>query len=219
MYLSKSTILLLGLSLVILLLWKCNNANPDNIGTVDTTRWTNKAGKEVVSLKGTEQAFGMRDKHIADSLARVYGLRVKQLQEYIIVLQHARVDLQPSGPVAKDYFPPDSSNCPPAIKDMRQSFANPYYNADVQIGDSSYMHLERHDTLTAIWRRGKNYLQLDLSSADTSNHIEGVKAYRHYVPPKRWGIGVVAGYGVAIEKPTNPVPFIGIGISYSIIKF
>jgi hypothetical protein len=219
MYLSKTTIFIITVSLLILFLWKCENENPGQIGTVDTTRWTNKAGKEVVSLRGNEQAFGTRDKKIADSLAKVYSTRISKMKEYIIFLEHAQADLKPiDSSKAADYFPPVGA-CPPQVKNFRQSFSNSWYKADVQIGGSSYMHLDRRDTVTAMWTKGKNWLQLNLSSADTTNHIYGVKAYRQYLPKKKWSIGVQVGYGVTIEKPLNPVPFIGFGITYSLIKF
>lgn len=219
MYISRPILFLSVVAVIIAFLWKCNNENPTQIGTIDTTRWTNKAGKEVVSLTGSEQAFGIRNKHIADSIAKTYGFRIKKLQEYVIFLQSSKTDLQPvDSSKAADYFAP-INNCPPQVKNFRQSFSNPWYKADVQIGDSSYMHLQRNDTLTAIWRKGKNYLQLDLSSADTSNHISGIQAYRKYLPKKKWSIGFQFGYGVSVEKPVNPVPFFGIGITYSIIKF
>jgi hypothetical protein len=116
---------------------------------------------------------------------------------------------------AADYFPPVDS-CPPQIKNMRQRFENPWYSAQVQIGDSSFMHLTRRDTITAVWKQGKGWLQLDLSSADTSNRIYGVQAYRKYIKPKRWGLGISAGYGAAGDKLA---PFVGLSLNYSLIKF
>lgn len=39
-----------------------------------------------------------------------------------------------------------------------------------------------------------------------------------YQKPKRWGIGLQAGYGVSIhDGRIQPVPYIGLGLSYSLI--
>ena len=38
--------------------------------------------------------------------------------------------------------------------------------------------------------------------------------------PRRWGIGIQAGYGVTYQQNTiQPVPYIGIGLSYTILFF
>ena len=41
-----------------------------------------------------------------------------------------------------------------------------------------------------------------------------------YQKPKRWGIGIQAGYGVALHNnQIFPAPYIGVGLSYSIINW
>lgn len=37
--------------------------------------------------------------------------------------------------------------------------------------------------------------------------------------PKRWGIGIHAGYGVTLEQSPRLTPYIGIGISYNLFSF
>ena len=38
--------------------------------------------------------------------------------------------------------------------------------------------------------------------------------------PKRWGIGLQAGYGVSLHNgEVFPAPYIGVGLSYSIINW
>ena len=38
--------------------------------------------------------------------------------------------------------------------------------------------------------------------------------------PRRWGIGIQAGYGLSYQQNTiHPVPYIGIGLSYTILFF
>lgn len=196
-------------------------------GTIDTIRNVNKAGDSVVSLKGTEKTFSLISKRIADSIADVYDTKVKNLKEVIIAQTRTIAYLQSTGPVEIDFMPPDTSqnkDCPPAIKNMRQTFTNPHYTARVQIGDSSYLHLEGRDTITGVWKQVKEgklfnrhkYLQLDLSFADTSRHVTGLLAYR--VPdkkPKTLGIGLSAG----ITWDGKFRPYAGVGLNWSFIRF
>jgi hypothetical protein len=38
--------------------------------------------------------------------------------------------------------------------------------------------------------------------------------------PRRWGIGIQAGYGLSYQQNTiQPVPYIGIGLSYHLLTF
>ena len=42
---------------------------------------------------------------------------------------------------------------------------------------------------------------------------------KEYQKPKRWGIGIQAGYEVTIKGTPQLVPYIGIGISYNLFSF
>ena len=46
------------------------------------------------------------------------------------------------------------------------------------------------------------------------------KEIKTVTKPKRWGIGLQAGYGVTISNnQIKPAPYIGVGLSYSLISF
>ena len=46
------------------------------------------------------------------------------------------------------------------------------------------------------------------------------KEIKTVTKPKRWGIGLQAGYGVSLHKgQVFPAPYIGVGLSYSIINW
>lgn len=38
-------------------------------------------------------------------------------------------------------------------------------------------------------------------------------------PKKRWGIGIQAGYGAVLKQDVRLYPYVGIGVSYSIIRW
>ena len=42
---------------------------------------------------------------------------------------------------------------------------------------------------------------------------------KEYQKPKRWGIGIHAGYGMTIKGTPQFAPYIGIGISYNLFSF
>lgn len=216
----------------------CNPPSPvqQTGDVIDTTTWITDGGDIVSSLKGSPEAFAVPDKHYADSLAKVYKTKAKKLQEYITFLESSMSNV-PAVPgidigyahdgdsVGPQYFPLPQSH---QIISMHQVFKSPYYTADVMIGDSSYLHLQSYDTVTVLWKRvkqsGKRFLQLDVSTANPDTRVSGIKTYRVYEKPKKWGIGLVAGYGISIPNGTtygkpNPVPFIGIGLTRTLIRF
>lgn len=192
--------------------------------------WKNKAGDAVASLKGKEAAFSVKERGLLDSLAKVYAAKPKQVTEYVIIYQEGKTELDPvDTSKAADYGPVTDPDCPPPIKNLRQRFTSPYYTADVQIGDSSYLTLHSKDTVTVLWERKKEgpifkrnqYLQINVSTANPGTRVSGLKAYRIADPkPKKWAIGLTAGYGISpMQKPQRPEPYIGIGLIRTLIRF
>ena len=197
---------------------KCGNTVPTGKALDSLFYWKNKAGDAVASLRGAELDFAIKESKWADSIAKVNKTKVKYIKEIITVTEKAVADIDPSGAVEKDFYPVTVPNCPPTIKNLRQRFINSYYDAQVQVGDSSYMHLTAYDTLTVLWKRVKGSLQLDVSHANPSVHIEGIKAYRVAdKKPKKWSIGLQAGCG--FSTGLKPSAYIGVGITKSIIRF
>jgi hypothetical protein len=195
---------------------------------VDSFTWINGGGDIVASLQGSEQAFAVEDEKEIDSLVKVYKTKEKNLIEYIIALEHTNADLLADvNSKEADYYSYDSSqrNCPPQVKNYRQTFTSPYYIAKAQIGDSSYLQLQSFDTVTVLWKRvkqgsifnRKSLIQLDVSVANPDTKVYGLKAFRVAEKNKRFGIGFQVGYG--FQKDMRPAPYIGVGIQYSIFKF
>ena len=210
-------------------------ANSPVWGAIDTFSFITEGGDIVSAEKGSPEAFAQLHQRVADSVAKVYKTSVADLQEYIIALEraHADVPATPGSGQVEYYTEPLPAGaqpppCPPRVRRMREQFKSAYYSADVQLGDSSYMHLDALDTLTAVWknvRKGgvfsrRQYLQLDMSSANTDLHIYGLQSYRRMVPKKTWGIGLHLGYGILFDHGlVRAGPEIGIGITKSLIDF
>ncbi len=202
----------------------------DNTEQVETSEWINDAGDIVSSLKGTPEAFAVVDRKEADSIAKVFKVKEKQLLEYIIALEHTNADLLADiNSKEADYFPVDTTkDCPPEIKNLRQTFINPYYIAKAQLGDSPYLHLQAFDTVTVLWKKvnegsifnRRHLIQLDVSTANPDTKVSGIKAYRIIEKPKRWAIGVTAGYGFNLKSSVPQfVPMISFGITKTLIRF
>lgn len=213
---------------ILMIVWQraCTSNKPEAIKPIEKIRWINASGDSVTSLKGTAEQFSQIRKKTIDSISRIYDVKVKHLQEILIAVTSSQTDV-PADPDTKetDYVPPAKPDCPPAVKNMRQIFSNPYYAIRAQIGDSSFLHLQAFDTLTVVWKRvkegtlfnRKRYLQVDVSTANPFTQISGLQAMRISEKKiKKWGIGLQAGYGW--QRVLQPSPYLGIGISYNIIR-
>jgi hypothetical protein len=200
--------------------------------------WKNVANNAVASLHGAQDDFGIIEERYKDSIAKIYKTKPRLIKEIVVASTKSESDIPPVGEpewtIAKndsDYFSTGNvvgtkfdttsiflSNKLIKRGNVKQKFENSYYTADVQIGDSSYMHLVGYDTTTLIWKRVKQELQLDISHANPDVKIIGLAGYR--IPdkkPKRWGIGAQIGMGYSIGF--KPSIYIGVGLQRTIIRF
>lgn len=234
--LSQGTIRLLIITfglLVVLFMYKsgCVGSKTKDVSVktaipVDTLHWKNKDGDNVTSLKGNEESFAVITKRVADSVAKTYEVRLKDMREYLIAWTQSQADVPADTATRQtDYIPSPVKDCPPIVKNMRQQFNSAYDSISVQIGDSSWLHKRSFDTLTAVWKtvkqgflfNRKKYLQLDLSFADTSRHVTGLTAYRApQQKQKKWGIGFSSG--VTYYNGRGRL-YAGAGINYTFIRF
>lgn len=94
----------------------------------------------------------------------------------------------------------------------------------VTVSDTVYVLLPREqkryaDTNYVAWVSG--YLpSLDSIEVNSVTRYVTKTVTKMEVSRKRWGIGIQAGYGIGLtgEKVTG-VPYIGVGISYDLIRF
>ena len=89
--------------------------------------------------------------------------------------------------------------------------------------DTLYINLPREqrtytDTTYTAWISG---YRPQLDSIQIYQRTEYItKEIKTVTKPKRWGIGLQAGYGVTISNnQIKPAPYIGVGLSYSLISF
>lgn len=213
---------------VMFFLYKCNRDRQAIVTTpTDSFYWRDKYNNEVASRKGLEEQFGYKEKHLLDSIAEIHKVKPDRIKEYVTVYQEGKATIVTHDRPVITYV---DSGRGKEIKNVFQMFENPYYLVEATIDlsglDSSFALIETVDTLSVVWkevREGrlfnkKRFLQLDVTNKNPYNHITGLDAYRVPLPkPKKFGIGVVGGYGFA--NGIEPRPFIGVGLNYSIIRF
>lgn len=213
----------------------CNRATPTGHAPDSVIYSINKVGDTIASLRGAMEDFGIQNKRIADSIAKVYGAKLKELREYVIATLKTQAEVPiVDGSQHWEYMPPTIINgdtCPPQVRNISGTFESGYYHADAQLGEEPYLKVIGYDTLTVIWRdttigrffNKKKYLQLDVSLANPDTRVTGIKAYRLPLPaPKRWAIGFTGGYGWHVDPKTAKVsagPYIGIGLTRTLIRF
>jgi len=220
---------------VMLALKQCQKPTPTGQAPEEILYHINKLGDSVASLRGAEQDFAVQSKRLTDSIANVYGAKLRDLKEYMIAILQTKAEIPVViGSTQYDYAPPvviNQDTCPAQIRNIRGTFESPYYYVDAQLGEDPHMKLIAFDTLTTVWKdttigklfNKKRYLQLDINLANPDTRVTGLKSYRRPAPaPKKWSFGFQAGYGMVINPRTQrltPGPYIGIGFTKSLIRF
>ena len=188
--------------------------------------WKDKYGNSVASLKGLQEQFGYKEKKLLDSIAKIHNVKPDRVKEYVTVYQQGQAVITT---IEKPVITYVDSGKGKEIKSVFQMFESPYYLAEATIdltGDSSRLALQTIDTLSIVWKevregnlfKRKRFLQLDVTNKNPYNYIVGVEAYRVPMPkPKKFGVGVQVGYG--FSNGLEPRAYVGVGVSYSIIRF
>lgn len=174
-------------------------------GTADSVfYWKNKYGEATASLKASEAQFSVQNKvmqQMLDSVAKIYNTQAKRIQELAVIVSHGttRIQVVPGHSevdVAPPIVTPHGDTCPPQITAMRDTFANNYYTAKVQLGKDPYLKLTSVDTLTYLWKTVKEgnifhrrrLLQLDVNHANPDITVTGLTAFRRLDQPKQTSI-------------------------------
>lgn len=92
--------------------------------------------------------------------------------------------------------------------------------------------LRLHDTTFVVLPRSQREYADSLYTAWVSGYdprLDSIRIVRtlHVVtqtvtvkePPKRWGLGVTAGYGLTLAPQPQLSPFIGVGVSYNLVSW
>lgn len=69
-----------------------------------------------------------------------------------------------------------------------------------------------------LFKKRKTFVEV--TSHNPYSEIKTLRTYRvSQPPPKRWGIGIQAGYGLTLSDKPILTPYIGIGVSHNLIRF
>lgn len=190
-------------------------------------RWEVKDSLFVASLlTAKDQQYSNLDRHYKDSIAGIYRVATKQINE----LLQANIKAESEVPAIDTFFvetkPSPVKDCPPITKSMTQRYKNKYYDATATVGEKAKLLLKVYDTLTVLRHKVTtgnifnrvHYEQLDISLSNPVNIVSGVKSYLIGQPrPKKFGIGIQIGYGW--QNGLKPSIYAGIGVQYSVIRF
>jgi hypothetical protein len=215
-------VIILGLLIWVLICEDaCGHRHPDTGGTADSTRYyKNKLGETVAYIKKKDEDYAKAIWDL-DSLAILFNTKPKFIKEFIQVVSQTRDTIYSTKPPITIYQG-DS------VRMLSQMFESNYHIAEVTIdrlGDSSRLLISSVDTLDVLSKTVKegnifnrrHYLQIDVKNRNPNTLITHINAYRQPLPrPKKIGIGLQVGYGFS---GTAPKPYVGIGVSYNLIRF
>lgn len=111
-----------------------------------------------------------------------------------------------------------------ANKNKTYHYKTKYFEATGTDADSSLkyaynaeLNLLKYDKKGSLLGAKKTYI--DISSPDKNLKINGVENFTKDIssPPTKFGLGVQAGYGVSSDMKASP--YIGLGVSYNLIRF
>ena len=81
------------------------------------------------------------------------------------------------------------------------------------------IELDNKYSVAFIRNKRTKKMEVFVTNENPYCEISEMLAYKVTMPkPKKFGLGVMAGYGINVTN-AQPAPFIGIGISYNLIKF
>ena len=112
----------------------------------------------------------------------------------------------------------------PILEERRVIERVPFPVVDtLMMRDTLYVYLEREqivwqDSLSRVYASGIS------PQIDSVEHFVTEKIItREIIVPRiqktRWGIGIQAGYGVYLDGQVRTAPYIGVGISYNLLRF
>ncbi len=81
------------------------------------------------------------------------------------------------------------------------------------------IELDNKYSVAFIKNRRTKKMEVFVTNENPYCEISEMLAYKVTMPkPKKFGLGVMAGYGINVTN-AQPAPFIGVGISYNLIRF
>lgn len=112
----------------------------------------------------------------------------------------------------------------PILEERRVIERVPFPVVDtLMMRDTLYVYLEREqivwqDSLSRVYASGISP-QIDSVEHFVTEKIITRETIVPRIQKTRWGIGIQAGYGVYLDGQVRTAPYIGVGISYNLLRF
>lgn len=100
-----------------------------------------------------------------------------------------------------------------------KDFEDKWITTEIRMNkDSSFLSLKSRDSLTIVIGIDKKKPFAEITSYSPYTEVKKLRTYQVSLPPpKKFGIGIQAGYG--FSEGLKPRPYVGIGVSYNFIRF
>lgn len=176
----------------------------------DSIKHTVFKEKIVETINEKQLAIG---KSYADSLEKALKISIKKIDQVSKINAElvARLKL-------REFTQPNGDK----VLTHKDKYLNLNYYPNTDSVDFRYnIRLNEARHKDKKWLFGKTNHYIDVFSDDPRVQINGLNSYRiRGQPQKRWGIGIHAGYGVAVNNGVlQTTPVIGLGINYNLINF
>jgi len=96
-----------------------------------------------------------------------------------------------------------------------------WFQYDVTAGPEHIkLNYKTHNEFVVKHERVKNGIETTVTNLNPNTSTKEIISYTTQIPkPKRFSVGPVVGVGVNTINPTKPSVFVGVGVTYSLIRF
>lgn len=198
------------------------------------TYWMDKEGKEHAranEVQASKEAIEILFKGKLDSLSKELEIQKKQITQFIEIVKttngefKSKIDTIYKPIIIKDEQGRDS--IVRVIDYLGTAYKDEWLDFRAKIRDNNFeAEYSIKDSLTIVgfWKKkgllglGKKDYFLDISSANPNTHISNVKNFKVTSSNERkYGVGVIGGYGFSLKKEVTLQPFIGVGLFYRLL--
>jgi opacity protein-like surface antigen len=208
--------LMLMAYIIMSLMAKCQSDNyRDNMESflLDSLhKTTNKLGQEISSRKVLKESYSdlkRQARSSNDEIKRLKSIVDKKTQTAVIIKNHTIIkEIAKTDTIYKDVLGW------PIYKTDKKDRWKEY--SIVSGRDSTTLNIKLLNEYEIKHQWKKSHLELTVKNLNPNTYTDNIISYTVQERKKKIGLGVQAGYGVGRNGIT---PYIGIGISYNIIRF
>lgn len=172
------------------------------------------ASREQVVVRGKDADLFIN----RDSLAKRFNTKAGNIEGYTKITSKTDATIKPDTIYEPVLVYLNDKDCP-EISYWDGSFSNPYYKANVRLGEGAYLNIKSYDTTSIVQKRGKSgglfnrryFSQIDVINANPDAVVENVEAYRIYDEPRNKSFSVFGQAGAGFFPSSSTLFYLGAG--------